>query len=76
MTTTADRKKRIVLPQANPGDVFEVLPDGDGRFRVIRLERPPPPKPMDKADCLAAMKLAPLRPRMSWEELQATTRGD
>ena len=76
MTTIADSKRRIVLPAARPGDVFEILPEGEGQFRVVRLERPKPPKPMSKADCLAAMKAAPLRPRLSWSELRALTRDE
>jgi hypothetical protein len=76
MTTTADSKKRIVLPSAKPGEVFEVLTEGEGHFRVIRLERAPPPMPMSQSDCLSAMNSAPLRPRMSWEKLRTLTRGD
>lgn len=73
-TTTADAKKRIVLPSAKPGDVFEVQEAGDGRFVVVRLQRPSPPRQMSRAQCLRAIAAAPLRLRMTWDELRTQTR--
>jgi hypothetical protein len=70
-----DAKKRIVLPNGRPGDVFEIQQQGDGRFLLIRLEKPPePPARMSRHACLEAMRRSPLRPTMGWQELRALTR--
>jgi hypothetical protein len=72
--STADAKRRIVLPQAKPGDVFEVRTLAKGRLLLIRLEQPAPAPPMSKSRSLAAMSSAPLKPRMSWKALREMTR--
>ena len=74
MTTRTDSKKRIVLPAANPGDVFDVQDHGNGRFTLVRLERPEPRTRLTRAQCLKAIAAAPLRPRMDWEALRKLTR--
>lgn len=38
----ADAKKRVVLPTAKPGDVFDIQEQGEGRLLLVRLERPAP----------------------------------
>jgi len=38
MTTTADSRKRVVLPAAKPGDRFDVQVSPDGAFILRRLE--------------------------------------
>jgi hypothetical protein len=73
MTTKADSKKRVVLPAASPGDVFEVQSRGEGQFLLVRLARPGPKARMSRAQCLRAMASEPLRPRMEWEALKALT---
>jgi len=35
---TADNKRRVVLPTARPGDLFEVSISGEGRFTLTKLE--------------------------------------
>ena len=74
MTTTADSKKRIILPGARPGDVFDVQREGEGRFVVVRLARPEPKARMTQAQCLRAINKAPLRPKMDWQTLWEVTR--
>ncbi|MCX7016440.1 MAG: hypothetical protein NTW86_28435 [Candidatus Sumerlaeota bacterium] len=74
MTTTVDSKKRVVLPAAKPGDVFDVQRQGEGRFLLVRLERPAPAARMTRAQCLRAIAANPLRPTMDWETLKALTR--
>jgi len=74
MTTRADSKKRVVLPAANPGDVFDVQDHGDGRFTLVRLERPEPKPRLTRTQCLKAIAAAPLRPGMDWETLRKWTR--
>lgn len=74
MTTKADSKKRVVLPRATPGDVYDVQEQGEGRFLLVRLERPELRTPMSRKDCLRAMEDRPLRLEMTWEELRGLTR--
>jgi hypothetical protein len=74
MTTTADSKKRIVLPTAKPGDVFDIQHRGDGRFMLLRLARPEPEPRLTRAQCLRAIDTAPLRPMMDWVALRELTR--
>jgi hypothetical protein len=69
-----DAKKRVVLPTAKPGDVFDIQEQGEGRLLLVRLERPAPAPDMTEDRCLEAMASAPLRPKMSWEALKAITR--
>jgi hypothetical protein len=38
MTVVADNKKRVTIRHAKPGDRFDVLVAGDGRFILTRLE--------------------------------------
>jgi hypothetical protein len=74
MITKADSKRRVVLPRARPGDIYDVQEQGEGRYLLVRLERPEPKAPMSREDCLRAMDDRPLRPGMTWEELQGLTR--
>jgi hypothetical protein len=73
-TATADAKRRVVLPAAKPGDVFDIQTQGEGRVLLVRLERPEPGSRMSKSRSLDAIAAAPLRPKMTWESLKATTR--
>jgi len=74
MTTTADSKKRIVLPVARPGDVFDIQRQGDGQFVLLRLTRPESEARLTRAQCLRAIDVAPLHPKMDWETLRELTR--
>lgn len=73
-TSKADAKRRVVLPEARPGDVFEIQSQGEGRMLLVRLELPEPEPRMSMARSLKAIAAAPLRPKMSWEDLRAATR--
>jgi hypothetical protein len=73
-TTTADAKKRVVLPATQPGNVYEVQNLGEGRLLLVRLQLPAPPPRMSRSRCLAAIAASPLRLTLSWEELRARTR--
>lgn len=73
-TSTADAKRRVVLPAVQPGDVFDVQTLGEGRLLLVRLERPAPAPHMSKSRSLATMASAPLRPKMTWEALRSMTR--
>lgn len=73
-TSTADAKRRVVLPAAKPGDVFDIQNQGEGRLLLVRLEPPKPEPRMSVARCLEAIATAPLRPKMTWDALKAVTR--
>lgn len=74
MTTKSDSKKRVVLPGARPGDVYDVQKRGEGCYLLVRLERPEPRAAMSREDCLRAMEDRPLRLETTWEELRRLTR--
>lgn len=73
-TSTVDTKKRIVLPNGRPGDVFDVHQQAEGRFLLIRLEKPKRGERMSKKACMEAMRKAPLHATMTWEKLRELTR--
>ena len=70
----ADAQKRVVIPDAEPGDVFDIQQEGEGRYTLVRLHRPPPKPRMTREECLDAIARRPLTPVMSWEELRSMTR--
>lgn len=70
----ADAKKRVVIPGARPGDVFEVDSTGEGRYTLVRLERSDDrPRPSRDA-AVRAIAESPLTPGLPWEELREVTR--
>jgi hypothetical protein len=69
-----DAKQRVVLPTAQPGDVFDIQSQGEGWLLLVRLERQKPGSQLSMAGCLKAIAAAPLRPKMTWDSLQAITR--
>jgi hypothetical protein len=73
-TSTVDTKKRVVLPGGRPGDVFDIQQQAEGRFLLIRLEKPERTERMSRKACMEAMHKAPLRPTMTWEKLRELTR--
>ena len=72
--TTADNKKRVVIPIARPGDIFDVQQQSEGRLLLVRLVKPKPKSRMSRADSLRAISTSPLRPKLSWNELRRLTR--
>lgn len=72
--TTADAKKRIVIPGARPGDVFDIQLQADGSYTLVRLQRPEPHVRMSREQSMSAIEKTPLSPAMSWTELRAITR--
>ncbi len=40
MTLKADQKRRVVVPDAQPGDVFSCENLGGGRYALVRLTLP------------------------------------
>jgi len=74
MITRADSKRRIVLPAAQPGDVFDFHDDGNGRFAIIRLTPAAPKSKLTQKQCLKAIAAAPLQQKMGWVECRKLTR--
>jgi hypothetical protein len=72
--STADAKRRVVLPAARPGDVFDIQSQGEGRLLLVRLDLPKPGPKMSRDRCLEAIATAPLRPKVTWDILKALTR--
>lgn len=73
-SSKVDSKKRIVLPNGCPGDVFDIQQQSEGRLLLVRLEKPEPPHRKSRQACLEAMRTAPLRPTKTWKELRELTR--
>ena len=72
--TRADAKKRIVIPGARPGDVFDVQRQDDERYLLVRLQRLEAAPAKSREACLEAMATSPLRLMLSWEQLRQSTR--
>ncbi len=70
----ADAKRRVVIPGAKPGDVFDVQRRGDERYVLVRLHRPAAAPGMSREACLETMSRSPLSPTLSWEQLRRITR--
>lgn len=73
-TSTTDAKKRIVIPGAKPGDVFDIQPQPDGSYTLVRLQRPEPQEQMSVEKSMRAIETTPLSPTISWAELRSITR--
>ena len=70
----ADIKRRVVIPGAKPGDVFDVQRQSDERFVLVRLHRTNEAPGMSREACLEAMDQSPLNVALSWEQLRRITR--
>jgi hypothetical protein len=74
VTLTADGKKRVALPGAKPGDVFEYTEEANGHFRLVRLSSGEPPRKMTRAEIRKAIQSSKLKFDSTWKELRAWTR--
>jgi hypothetical protein len=74
MTITADNKKRVVIPTAKPGDVFNLVQQDENHISLARLQPPPKPRKMTKAQVLRAIKNSKMEFDMTWDELRTLTR--
>lgn len=72
--TRADAKKRVVIPGALPGDVFDIQRQDDERYLLVRLQRPEIVSVKSREACLEAIANSPLRLILSWEQLRQSTR--
>jgi hypothetical protein len=67
MTVTADTKKRVVLPTANPGDRFDVKVRGHGGFLLTLLE-PARPRVRLVRERGTGLLLGVSEPHITWAE--------
>jgi hypothetical protein len=74
MTIKADSKKRVLVPDARPGDVFVYEDQGNGHFHLMRLNVPVAPKRKTRAQVRKAIARATLKFDLSWDELRELTR--
>ena len=74
MTIRADSKKRVVVPDAHPGDVFAYEDLGNGHFHLVRLTMAGPPKKKTRAQVRKAIANSSLKFDLSWDELRELTR--
>lgn len=72
-THELDSERRIVLPDGQPGEVFEIRPQGEGQFLLVRIDHPVRRK-MSEEESREAILRSPLTPTMTWEELRQITR--
>ena len=70
----ADIRRRVVIPGAKPGDVFDVQRQCDERFVLVRLHRAKEVPGMSREACLEAMDRSPLNVVLSSEQLRRITR--
>ena len=38
ITAKADSRKRVLIPNARPGQVFEIVPEGEGNYRILLVK--------------------------------------
>lgn len=76
MTITADSKKRVVIPCAKPGDVFDLVQQDENHISLARLQPPPPltRKKKTKAQIRHAILHSKMKFDMTWDELRKLTR--
>jgi hypothetical protein len=74
MTIKADSKKRVVMPDARPGDVFVYEDQGNGHFHLMRLAVPDKPKKMTRAQVEKAIANSKLKFDLTWDEMREWTR--
>jgi hypothetical protein len=74
-TQELDSEKRIVLPDGRPGDVFEIQPQGEGRFLLVRQTSPEPSgRKKSREEIMDAIENSRIQMTMSWDELRKITR--
>jgi hypothetical protein len=74
MTIKADSRKRVVVPDAHPGDVFVYEDQGNGHFHLTRLKVPDKPKKMPRSQVEKAIAHSKLKFDMTWDEMREMTR--
>ena len=73
-TVTVDQKRRVALPNTEPGDVFDVRITGEGSYFLEKLGRRSRPERLSADQVRRALESCPLTPTLSWEEVRRLTR--
>lgn len=73
-TVKLDAQRRLELASGEPGEEYEIQPQGEGRYLLIRVERQVPASSLTKDELLERIRSTPLQPTLSWEELRKLTR--
>ena len=68
-----DSKKRVVLPHGKPGDWMLVEESEAGTYILKRIEVPKTPGKV-ASNVRKAVRTAPLKMQMDWEQLRKLTR--
>ena len=74
MTLKADSRKRVVVPDARPGDVFDYEDRGNGRYLLVRLTKPIPKARITRTDFRKTLDSSKLKFNVGWDELRRLTR--
>jgi len=74
MISKADQKRRITLPRAEPGDVYDIQCVAEGRYHLVKLVQPNALKTSSRTEVLRRLDERPLAPALSWKELKRLTR--
>jgi hypothetical protein len=74
MTIKADSKKRVVVPDARPGDVFVYEDQGNGHFHLVRMKLPDKPKKMSRAQVEKALDACRLKFDLTWDQMREMMR--
>ena len=73
-TSKTDSKKRVVLPGAKPGEVYDILNETEGTYVLVRLERPSGSANLNAEAAKKAIRENPLEMQIDWERLRSMTR--
>jgi hypothetical protein len=74
VTITTDSKKRVVIPWAKPGDVFDCVQQDENHIALAKLIPPPKAKKRTRAQVRRAIMNSKMQPIMPWDELRKLTR--
>jgi hypothetical protein len=69
-----DSKRRIRLPQANPGDYYQVVSSQSGDMTLIKINATEPTEVKSEEQVEQILAEEPLRFTQTWEQLRSTTR--
>ncbi len=72
-TVTTDQKRRIVIPNAEPGEVYSVREIDPGHLELTRMI-PAPRESKSASELRKLLKEDALTPAMNWEALKQLTR--
>jgi hypothetical protein len=74
MKATVDDQRRLVLPQAEPGEVFQIESQADGKILLIPVSLAGSHKKPTREEIRRALDNVSAKCDMTWEEIRAMTR--